>query len=191
MVHAAQLGALPADHSASLLPTENMQHGSLLVPFQGPGAAGQAPLAPLSLHNGPEFNALSACRQLSGRTNGFPFSMLPALHSGGACGSCPAAAVPDLPAAVTTAASSHGAGVHLSGAYRCSEDDDPSWHSAPEGAAESSVTTESDDLYMPGKGKRAAAAHRKPRPPAGRSKGPAAGDVRARTGGSSKYRGQW
>jgi hypothetical protein len=189
MVHAAQLGALRAGHSASLLPIENMQHGSLLVPFQGPGAAGQAPLAPLSLHNGPGFSALQSCRQLSGRTNGFPFSTLPALRCSDTYGPCPAAAVPELPAAVTTAAISHGAGVRRSRAYRCSEDDNSSWHPAPEGAAESSVTTESDDLYMPGKGKHAAAASRKPRPPTGTSKGAAAGDVRARTGGSSKYRG--
>jgi hypothetical protein len=193
MVHTAQLGVTPADHGDSLLASEQMQHGSLHLPFEGQCAAGQAPLAPLSLHNGAGAGAFLLHRQLSGRAGGFPYSTLPALRSCSDDGLCSAAAVPQLPAATLAATSSHGAGLRVSRAPRSSEDDDPSWQPTPRGATESSVT-EDDELYAAVRGKPASAARRKPRPltvsKVGKHAAP--GDVRTtRTGGSSKYRGRY
>jgi hypothetical protein len=193
MVHTAQLGVPPADHGNSLLASEQMQHSSPRLPFEGHCAAEQPPLAPLSLHNGTGTGGFPPHRQLSDRTGGFPYSTLPALRSCSNDGLCSAAAVPQLPAATPVAAtSSHGAGLRLSRAPRSSEDDDPSWQPTPRGATESSVT-EDDELYTPVRGKPASAARRKPRPLTVSKVGKhaAAGDVRTtRTGGSSKYRGQ-
>jgi hypothetical protein len=184
MVHTAQQGMLPAAGcGGSLPPQQYMVYNAAQLPFEGHYAAGQVPLAPLSLHNGAEFGSSASYRQLSGRASGFPYSTLPALRACSSHGV--SSAVPGLAAT--------SPGLRLSRAHRSSEDDDPSWQPAPEAAAESSVT-ESDDLYMPSENKRAAAAYRKPRPVNDASKtgkGAAAGDVRARTtGGSSKYRGQ-
>lgn len=192
MVHTAQLGVLPADCSASLLSSEQMQHSSPRLPFEGQCAAGQAPLAPLSLHNGTGIGGVPSHRQLSGRAGGFPDSTLPALQSCSNDGLCSAAIVSQLAAATPTAIGSRAVGLRHSTAPRSSEDDDPSWQPTPQGATESSVT-EDDELYAPVRGKPASAARRRPRPLTVSKVGKhaAAGDVRTtRTGGSSKYRGR-